>query len=234
MSLFETEVREKKSQAYNNRAKTGAKGGSRSRKGMSTPYDFMSTSEKKKLNGEVEIFNMNTTILPIEEFRLKDEQMQKTMLTAWRDIYDNLKIRKELGISNKAFYDLVAELKIPKKTRIESKKRSSRPKAVAVTPEVKETKIKDLSAKTLKDFMEVADQAELEFLKESIPVTTLPAETKEDTGQTELITQGITFNYDQISDIDTLNRILTKCQLLMDGEPNKFRLQISMSEIIGE
>lgn len=234
MSLFETEVREKKSQAYNNRAKTGAKGGSRSRKGMSTPYDFMSTSEKKKLNGEVEIFNMNTTILPIEEFRLKDEQMQKTMLTAWRDIYDNLKIRKELGISNKAFYDLVAELKIPKKTRIESKKRSSRPKAVAVTPEVKETKIKDLSAKTLKDFMEVADQAELEFLKESIPVTTLPAESKEDTGQTELITQGITFNYDQISDIDTLNRILTKCQLLMDGEPNKFRLQISMSEIIGE
>lgn len=234
MSLFETEVREKKSQAYNNRAKTGAKGGSRSRKGMSTPYDFMSTSEKKKLNGEVEIFNMNTTILPIEEFRLKDEQMQKTMLTAWRDIYDNLKIRKELGISNKAFYDLVAELKIPKKTRIESKKRSSRPKAVAVTPEVKETKIKDLSAKTLKDFMEVADQAELEFLKESIPVTTLPAETKEDTGQTELITQGITFNYDQISDIDTLNRILTKCQLLMDGEPHKFRLQISMSEIIGE
>ena len=234
MSLFETEVREKKSQAYNNRAKTGAKGGSRSRKGMSTPYDFMSTSEKKKLNGEVEIFNMNTTILPIEEFRLKDEQMQKTMLTAWRDIYDNLKIRKELGISNKAFYDLVAELKIPKKTRIESKKRSSRPKAVAVTPEVKETKIKDLSAKTLKDFMEVADQAELEFLKESIPVTTLPAESKEDTDQTELITQGITFNYDQISDIDTLNRILTKCQLLMDGEPNKFRLQISMSEIIGE
>ena len=234
MSLFETEVREKKSQAYNNRAKTGAKGGSRSRKGMSTPYDFMSTSEKKKLNGEVEIFNMNTTILPIEEFRLKDEQMQKTMLTAWRDIYDNLKIRKELGISNKAFYDLVAELKIPKKTRIESKKRASRPKAVAVTPEVKETKIKDLSAKTLKDFMEVADQAELEFLKESIPVTTLPAETKEDTGQTELITQGITFNYDQISDIDTLNRILTKCQLLMDGEPHKFRLQISMSEIIGE
>lgn len=234
MSLFETEVREKKSQAYNNRAKTGAKGGSRSRKGMSTPYDFMSTSEKKKLNGEVEIFNMNTTILPIEEFRLKDEQMQKTMLTAWRDIYDNLKIRKELGVSNKAFYDLVAELKIPKKTRIESKKRAGRPKAVAVTPEVKETKNKDLSAKTLKDFMEVADQAELEFLKESIPVTTLPAESKEDTGQTELVTQGITFNYDQISDIDTLNRILTKCQLLMDGEPHKFRLQISMSEIIGE
>ena len=201
---------------------------------LRTCYDVERKKEKKKLNGEVEIFNMNTTILPIEEFRLKDEQMQKTMLTAWRDIYDNLKIRKELGISNKAFYDLVAELKIPKKTRIESKKRSSRPKAVAVTPEVKETKIKDLSAKTLKDFMEVADQAELEFLKESIPVTTLPAETKEDTGQTELVTQGITFNYDQISDIDTLNRILTKCQLLMDGEPHKFRLQISMSEIIGE
>ena len=218
MSLFETEVREKKSQAYNNRAKTGAKGGSRSRKGMSTPYDFMSTSEKKKLNGEVEIFNMNTTILPIEEFRLKDEQMQKTMLTAWREIYDNLKIRKELGVSNKAFYDLVAELKIPKKTRIETTKRVGKPKEA--TPEVKQAKVAEMPKGPINNFVETQDQMALELQKEVA-------------GQTELVTQGITFNYDQISDIETLNRILTKCQLLMDGEPHKFRLKISMEEIIG-
>jgi hypothetical protein len=222
MSIFETEVREKKSQAYNNRAKTGAKGGSRSRKGMSTPYDFMSTSEKKKLNGEVEVFNMNTTILPIEEFRLKDEQMQRTMLTAWREIYDNLKIRKELGVSNKAFYDLVAELNIPKKTRIETKKRVAKPRTAKPESEVVQAKEIKMPKGPISDFVESQNRTTLELPKEK------------DTGQTELITQGITFNYDQISDIDTLNRILTKCQLLMDGEPHKFRLQISMSEIIAE
>ena len=158
MSLFETEVREKKNQAYNMRAKTGAKGGSKSRKGMNTPYDFMSKEEKKKLNGEVEIFNMNTTILPIEEFRLKDEQMQKTMLTAWREIYDNLKIRKELGISNKAFYDLVAELKIPKKTRIETTKRVGKPKET--TSEVKQAKVAEMPKKNLLDLVEEAVKEE--------------------------------------------------------------------------
>jgi hypothetical protein len=224
MSLFETEVREKKNQAYNMRAKTGAQGGSKSSKGMNTPYDFMSKEEKKKLNGEVEIFNMNTTILPIEEFRLKDEQMQKTMLTAWREIYDNLKIRKELGISNKAFYDLVAELKIPKKTRIETTKRVAKPRVAKpeVKPEVKQAKVAEMPKGPINDFVEKQDQTALEFPKEEV------------TGQNELVTKGITFSYDQISDIETLNRILTKCQLLMDGEPHKFHLQISMSEIIGE
>jgi len=37
--IFDLEVREKKNQAYLNKARTGSKGGSRSRKGMNTPYD---------------------------------------------------------------------------------------------------------------------------------------------------------------------------------------------------
>ena len=38
----------------------------------------MSNKEKKKLNGEVKVTYMYDTIIPIDEFRLKDEETQKT------------------------------------------------------------------------------------------------------------------------------------------------------------
>lgn len=183
-----------------------------------TPSYFMTNKEKKSLDGKVETFNMYETIIPIEEFKLKDEQMQKAMLTKWREIYDNMKIRKELGVSNKAFYDLVAELNLPKKTRVEGPKRAGRPNMVKA--EIKE---KESPKKNLLDLVEEAvKEEELKLKEKTAEVSPV------------LVSNGITFNYNQISDIETLNRILTKCQLLMDGEPHKFRLEISMTEIIGE
>jgi hypothetical protein len=182
-----------------------------------TPSYFMTNKEKKLLNGEVETFNMYETIIGIEEFKLKDEQIQKAMLTKWREIYDNAKIRSELGLSNKAFYDLVAELKVPKKTRIEGPKRAGRPKVAK--PEIKQ---KELPKKNLLDLVE-----------EAVKEDTLKLQEKTAEVSPVLVSSGITFNYDQISDIETLNRILTKCQLLMEDEPHKFRLEIRLSEIIG-
>jgi hypothetical protein len=49
IGIFDLEVKEKKNQAYMNRAKTGSRGGSKSRKGMNTPYDYLTTKEKKKI-----------------------------------------------------------------------------------------------------------------------------------------------------------------------------------------
>jgi hypothetical protein len=185
------EVKEKKRQAYLNKARTGAKGGSKSRKGMSTPYDYMNKAEKAKLNGEVETYNMNTTILKIDEFRLKDEALQKTLLTGWRELYDNTHIRKELGVSNKVFYDLVNELKIPRKARVDTPgKRTSKPKQAK--PKI-----------------------------EAMPQGSLLELTERKMNSIE-------------KHIEKLNRILTKCQLLMEDEPHKFQLKISLSEIIGK
>ena len=62
-----------------------------------------------------------TTLIPFNEFNLKDTETQKALLTKWREVYDNASIRSELGISNKAFYDLVADLEIPKKRRVEDR-----------------------------------------------------------------------------------------------------------------
>lgn len=233
MSIFELEVKEKKRQAYLNKARTGAKGGSKSRKGMSTPYDYMNKKEKEKLNGEVEAFNMYTTILTMDEFKLKDEETQRNLLTKWREIYDNLYIRKELGISNKTFYDLVADLKIPRKTRVEgaprgprtSKPKQAKQKVASVTP-------KETPKQTLKEFLAedfAKEKASLVELVEKIGVPEVPEKAEE---TPVLVSHGITFNYDRIADVETLNRILTKCQLNIDGEPSKFRLTLSLSEII--
>ena len=42
---------------------------------------------------------MYETIIPLKEFKLKDEETQKKLLTRWREIYPNAKIIKEMGFS---------------------------------------------------------------------------------------------------------------------------------------
>lgn len=182
-----------------------------------TPSYFMTNKEKNELNGEVETFNMYETIIPIEEFKLKDKEMQKTLLTRWREIYSNAKITNEMKITNKIFYDLVADLDIPKKPRIYPENRKGRAK----TTKPKQAKKKEIPNKTLLDFMEEEKSSELQKIEK---IETSPV----------LTSQGITFNWDRIGDVETLNRILTKAQLNMDGENSKFRLTISLTQIIDE
>jgi hypothetical protein len=79
---------------------------------LRTPYHFLKEKDRKKLSGEVETFNMFETIIPLKEFRLKTEEQQKNLLIKWREIYPTKLIKEQMGISNKPFYDLLAELKI--------------------------------------------------------------------------------------------------------------------------
>ena len=210
MSIFETEVREKKNQAYNNRAKTGAKGGSKSRKGMNTPYDFMSESEKKKLNGEVEVFNMHT-VLSYDEFQFKDEKTQKELLTKWRELYDNVHIIKELGISSKVLYELVAKLGVPKKTRVDTGKRKG-------TTKPNQAKPKETIKKSLIEFAE--EQAKVPDVKTETEVLT-----------PTLVSAGWTLNYNNTYSEEELNMIFTKLQIMVEGEKRKFNLTLTLSEI---
>jgi hypothetical protein len=52
--------------------------------------------------------------------------------------------------------------------------------------------------------------------------------------QTMIITKGLHLEYNGNYDVDSLNRLFTKLQLLIDGEPNKYRISLSLSEIIDE
>jgi hypothetical protein len=131
VGIFDLEVREKRNQAFLNKARTGAKGGSRSRRGLKTPYDSMSASEKKKLNGEVKTV-MYETIIPYSELKMKDIDMQRLMLTRWREIYSNDEIKEQMKLHNKAYYDLIEALNLPKKARGGSVRRKSKDKTLAI------------------------------------------------------------------------------------------------------
>lgn len=211
-SIFDLEVREKKNQAFLNKARTGAKGGSRSRKGMNTPFDYMSKAEKKKLNGEVRVGNMYTTILNWTEFEQKDRETQKNLLTKWREIHSNTEIMKALSegrkskLNSQSYADIVNDLGCPKKVR-NTGPRKAKTKAVAVSPEVHST---------------------LEFALDEPK----KQEIKEEVIKTMLISKGLHLEYNGNYDVDSLNRLFTKLQLLIDGEPNKYRISLSLSEII--
>lgn len=197
LGIFELEVKEKKNQAFLNKAKTGAKGGSKSRRGMNTPFDYMTTKEKKNLNGEVEISNMYETVIPFNEFKLKDIPLQKTLLERWRDLYENKKIMTEMGLTNAQYYKLVNSLEIKKVERVHTKR-----KARTLKPIVEQPKIQELPEPTLE-------------IEQVAPV---------------LITKGLHLEYNGTYDPESINRILTKLQLIVDGEPNKFKISISITE----
>jgi hypothetical protein len=208
--IFEMEVREKKNQAFLNKAKTGSRGGSNSRKGVRTPYDYMSRKEKMSLNGEVSSMNVYTTILNWTEWTTKDEGTQKTLLTKWREIYPNSKIIDELSIgrnsklNSQSYADIVNALGIPKKVRNAPGTRKAKTKTVAVTPQI---------------------ESQLEFEEPKHETKMQPQNEV-----TKLLTKGLHLEFNGTYDVESLNRLFTKLQLLVDGEPHKYNISLSLSE----
>jgi hypothetical protein len=217
--LFDLEVREKQRERFNLKSKTGARGGSKSRKGVRTAYDFLKPKEKKLLNGEVESYNMYTTILNWNEWQTKDKETQKNLLTKWREIYPNTKIMEELAIgreknfNTQSFADLVNGLGVPPKRKaITSGERKPRK---AYTRKKENTELPKVS---LLEFAEVEPKEEV---KQEIQQVV----------QAQLITKGLHLEYNGQYDVEALNRLFTKLQLLIDGEPSKYRINLSLSEI---
>ena len=114
--IWQDDIKEKKQNAIFHKARTGSKGSSGSRKGMRTPYDYMSASEKRKLNGKVEVKNMFDLLLSKEEFTTYPEEKQTEIMTHWRTKYSNAQIMDSLEIHSPGqFNTLIEKLKVPKK-----------------------------------------------------------------------------------------------------------------------
>jgi hypothetical protein len=213
---FNEEIREKRkagSGAFHKRGK-GVKHGFSG--ALRTPSYYMSAKEKAKLNGEVEVSFMYETIIPIEEFKLKDKEIQKTMLTRWRDIYPNAKIVEEMKISNKMFYDLVADLEIPKKARVELDGTKRVATAKAKTTKSKQAKEPEALKKIIADFAEER--------KSSAPE-------KMETLQAVVLNRGMTLNYHDEYTVEELDDIFSKCQIIINGAKYKYKLALTLTEI---
>jgi hypothetical protein len=205
-NLFALEVKEKKSQAHAHRARTG-RGSSKRRKGMSTPFDFMSKSERERLNGEVKLTNLFDMIITREEFDTMEEKQQKAMMTHWREIYPNEKIMQEMGITGSGtFHNYINKLEIPRK-----KRHGGRPKKV----EKKENK------KVLAPTVQAPEN-----ISENTPIVNKFVQQP-----VKLITNGLHLEYNGNFSSEQINKILTKIQLIVDGEDNNFNIELRISEV---
>lgn len=214
-SIFDLELREKRAQAFLNKSKTGAKGGSKSRKGMRTPSEYLSKKEIKKLSGEVRTYNMNS-LMDWKSFEEKSDEDKKTLLTHWRNIYNNQEIMEALSegrrskLNSQSFADIVNGLGVPKKSRINTPNRKPRQsKAVAVV------------AEPLGEPMSLLQMAETFAQPKEIQTPQQPP---------QIITKGLHLEYNGLYEAETINKILTKLQLLLEDEPNKFNVSISITE----
>lgn len=119
--IFNEDIRDKKRIGRGAFSKRG-KGVKHVIRGIKTPYDFMKTKERKKLNGECVISNMYDEIITRSEFDTKDTETQKRLLIRWRELYSNKEIMLKMGITaSGTFSKYINELKIPKKSSKKAK-----------------------------------------------------------------------------------------------------------------
>lgn len=212
--LFLEDVREKKKAgrgAFSMRGK-GVKHGISG--ALRTPFHFMKTKEKKKLDGEVVSYNMNS-LMTYHDFEQKDFETKKMLMTQWRTMYQNNEIMdaffdegKGKRFNAQSFANLVNELGCPPKAKGGSKPRKVRQAKVKKEEVVEQEESKQLLAE-FKD-----------FTKEQFPQEAKPM----------LITNGLHLEYNGDYDAESISKIFTKLQLLVEGEESKFNLSISLSE----
>jgi hypothetical protein len=215
--LFLEDVREKKKAgrgAFHMRGK-GIRHGSN--KALRTPFHFMKNKEKKKLDGEVVSYNMNS-LMAYHDFEQKDFETKKMLMTNWRAMYQNNEIMdaffdegKGKRFNAQSFANLVNELGCPPKAKGGSKSRAYTSR-VGKGKVKKEDKVEEESKQLLAEFKDLA--------KENLPQEAKPM----------LITNGLHLEYNGDYDAESISKIFTKLQLLVEGEESKFKLSISLSE----
>lgn len=113
--LFYSDVKDKQRQKREI-FQTKGQASKRKRK-VRTPYDYLSATEKRKLNSKVRRYSMYQSLMTLDELRRNPDYMQTMIVEKWRDVHTNDAISDALGIGKKAFYDLLEELNVKKKPR---------------------------------------------------------------------------------------------------------------------
>ena len=212
--VYLSEIREKKNHAYNSRARTGGQGSSGSRKGVRTAYDYMTNAEKKKLNSEIEVFNMYETVIPFKEFELKDTETQRTLLTRWRELYPNKKIYTEMELPGapSSFYTLMDKLDVPKKGNYGPKGPKDPDKS-----------------KPRKAAAKVAKQEQQQQQQEQQPVATTAEKLQPTPGSVRL--NGLSLQYSALCTPEQIEDELARLQLQVTGKKSKYMFTCYLTEI---
>lgn len=214
--VFYSDIREKKKAASGVHSKTGSRGYVGK---MRFPSDIMSRKDKYNYRraGKIMITNLYTDILTLKDFEQLEIEEQKNRMQYWRNTYSNKEIQEKMGIGNAHFYRIVKKLDLPKASRVERTKANKPRKAKA--------------KKTLLDYARNEPQeSQLEFepeappaapeLPEAPPVTPAPMQ--------ELLFEGLHIVYSGSYTAENIQKKLAKIDLMIDGEPEEFYIEIKL------
>lgn len=207
--IFEAEVKEKKQQRHALRAKSNGRRSS----GHMFPTDFMSKEQREEYTkaGEVMLSNVWDEILGKMQFEELSDEKKKTALEHWYKMHGTGKIKAKLDLTDYQIYRLFDKLDVEYTKRTRKAKpvtaQKEKPKAKE-KPEIKEQQSLALQEVEVKE--EVAAQA----------FNILPAKNT-----------GSTFYLDDTLDPEDAIGKLMKYAAFLEGEKNKFRLRIEITEI---
>jgi len=200
-AVFHEQVQEKKKEFKDFRNATKHK--RLGKKSVMFPSDYMSRSEKLKHRraGTVMTTNLFDNILVFAEFDQLEKHEKKNRLQYWRTKYSNKDILAGMKITNKRFYDLVAELDLPKAPRTMKPRQGS-------------------SVKKKKESKETTSVA---INQESVPEVQQPQ-------VQEIIVDGLNLVFHGTYKAETIQRQLKKFIALLEEEPDDFYLEFRLMQ----
>lgn len=198
--VFFEDLREKKKAASGVHSKTGKNGYTGT---IRFPSDLMSRKEKYNYRkaGKVMTTNLFDEILTVEEFEALETYEKKNRLAYWRTQFQNKEILKQMGISNKKYYDIVQELELPKAPRVNDGKPRKPRKAAVKTAAVAE--------------VPAAPAA----------LTPEPQEPVQ-----EIIIDGLNLVYNGTFSAEQLQKSLSKFIALLEGETDQFFIELKLMQ----
>jgi hypothetical protein len=212
---FYSDIKQKKLAASGVHSKTGSRGYVGK---MLFPSDIMSRKEKynHRKAGKVQVSNLYEEVLTIDDFEELEIQDQKNRLQYWRNKYSNKELQAKMNIGNAFFYRLIKKLDLPKAARVN---KQEKPKRTATAK----------AKKTLLDYAAIeSQQSQLEFAPEALPEAppappeAIPAPVQ------ELLFEGLHIVYNGTYTADSIQKKLSKIDLLIDGEPEEFYIEFKL------
>jgi len=201
--LFFSEIREKKKETRS--IKEALKHKRSGKRSILFPSDIMSRKEKLKHTkaGKVMTTNLFDEILNIEAFNTLETHEQKNRLQYWRTKFSNKEILTGMKISNKRFYDLVADLELPKMPRGKAK------------GEKRTATIKTGTAKKAQETVEIALQSSLEL--EPAPIQ-------------EIIVSGLNLGYNGTYSSEQIIKQFLKFGALLEDEEDLYYIDLKIMQ----
>ena len=197
--LFYDEVRQKKRTASGVHHKTGKNGYTGT---IRFPSDIMNRKDKMRYRraGKVLTTNMFDKIISINEFEELETFEKRNRLMYWRNEKNNKDILKGLGISSKRYYEIVAELDLPKAPR--GKTKPTRKATASIKKQPIETTTVAVQTGTVPEAPQVQ----------------------------EIIVEGLNLVFHGTYKAEQIKRHLTKFITLLDEEPDDFYLEFRLMQ----